>query len=65
LSDLEGTKEVYAESREMRGLAVRPESLDLLFRPQVRYSVRAALLAFYSMIAFLIWRNRGYFFRKA
>ena len=62
LSDLEGVKEVYAGSQEMRGLAVRPESSDLLFRPQVMYGVLAALLALYSMIAFLIWRNRGYFF---
>jgi hypothetical protein len=65
LSDLEGVEEVYAESRETRGLPVSLESLDLIFSPQVIYGILAALLALYSAVAFLILRNRRYFFGNA
>lgn len=63
LSDLQGVREAYATGRELRGLSVRREALDMIFTPQAMSVAVAVVLVLYSIVAFLIVRNRRYFFR--
>jgi hypothetical protein len=65
LSDLPGVKETYAAGREVRGLPVRQEALDAIFTPSSMLMVLAVTLALSAVIAFLLVRNRGHFFRHA
>ena len=63
LSDLPGVKEAYAAGREARGLSVRREALDTIFTPPAMLVVLAVAVVLIALIAFLVVRNRGYFFR--
>lgn len=62
LSDLSGVRQAYAAGREARGLSVRKEALDMMFTPRAMYVVLALLVLINAVAAFLIIRNRGYFF---
>lgn len=63
LSDLPGVKEAYAAGREARGLSVRREALDTIFTPPAMFAVLAVALVLIPVIALLLVRSRGYFFR--
>ena len=62
LADLPGVKNAYAAGREARGLPVRRETLEMLFTPAAWGIVWAATVLFLAVIAFLVIRNRRYFF---
>lgn len=63
VSDLPGVRAAYAAGREARGLSVREEALDMMFTPGAMYFVLALLVLLKAVIAFLIIRNRRYFYR--
>lgn len=63
LPNLLGVKEAYAAGREARGLPVRQEALDAIFTPSAMLTLLAVMLVLTAVIALLIVRNRGYFFR--
>jgi len=62
LSDLPGVRQAYAAGREARGLSVREEALDTMFTPRAMYLMLVLLVLINAVAAFLITRNRGYFF---
>lgn len=62
LADLPGVKNAYAAGREARGFPVRRETLELLFTPAAWGIICAATVLFLAVIAFLVFRNRRYFF---
>lgn len=62
LADLPGVKNAYAAGREARGLPVRRETLEMLFTPTAWGIVWGATVLFLAVIAFLVIRNRRYFF---
>ena len=62
LSDLRGVRQAYAAGREARGLSVREEALDMMFTPRAMYLMLVLLVLINAVAAFLITRNRGYFF---
>lgn len=62
VSDLSGVRQAYAAGRQARGLSVREEALDMMFTPRAMYLVLVLLVLISAVAAFLIIRNRGYFF---
>ena len=64
VSDLPGVRDAYAAGREARGLSVRQEALDMMFTPAAMYAVLALIVLLTAVIAFLLIRNRAYFYRN-
>jgi hypothetical protein len=64
LSNLQGVREAYIRSREMRGLFVKEDFLERVFTPQGMYITLIILVGLYLTMAFLIVRNRNYFLRN-
>ena len=59
--DIHGVREAYEIGRELRGLPVRQEAMDMIFKPSALwFSVGLAVLV-YVALAFLVRRNRSYF----
>ncbi|MDZ4348264.1 MAG: hypothetical protein U1A22_01865 [Xanthomonadaceae bacterium] len=61
LRDLPGVREAYARGREIRGLAVREEAMDLIFAPGGMIAAVVAMVAFYLLVAALVHKSRRYF----
>ena len=61
LSDIEGLRQAYIISRESRGLPIREEFLYFIFSAMGIGVTFGAMLLFYLLIAFLIYRNKNYF----
>ncbi|GFD88901.1 hypothetical protein KUL152_11270 [Tenacibaculum sp. KUL152] len=61
LGNLQGVRDAYAAGREVRGLSVREDTLNLIFTPEGIYTSLAVMIAFYAVIGFILFKNRGYF----
>ena len=59
--DIAGVREAYEIGREIRGLAVRPEALDMIFSPSALWTSVGLALLVYAAIAIVVRRNRTYF----
>lgn len=62
LNDISGVREAYSKGREIRGLSVREEALDILFTPSALYSGIGIMLLLYFLVAFFVIRNKYYFY---
>lgn len=61
LKDLPGVRNAYEVGRELRGLPVRKEALDMIFTPNSMWVSLAISLAVYALVAWLVHRNRRVF----
>ena len=61
LKDMSGVREAYAIGRELRGLQVREEALDMIFQPVALGISLLLSLGVYVVTAWLVQRNRAYF----
>jgi len=61
LKDLPGIRNAYARGRELRGLSVREEGLDLIFNPQSMIIIAVVMISFYALMAFVVYRSKNYF----
>lgn len=62
LNDIAGVREAYEIGRELRGLPVRQEALDMIFTPGAMWAAAGLSLAVYAALAWLVHRNRPVFF---
>jgi hypothetical protein len=62
LKNLPGVREAYQTSREIRGLSIREEALDMIFTEQGMYYSFAAMLVFYILVFIFVLRNKDYFY---
>ena len=62
LNNLSGVREAYARGRELRGLAVREEALDMIFTQPAMLVATAVMLAVYALIAFAVYRSKPCFY---
>ena len=61
MRDLDGVRKAYEIGREVRGLPVRPEALDLIFTPSAMWTSLALSLGIYALVGLLVYRNRRVF----
>ncbi|GHA76770.1 hypothetical protein [Cognatilysobacter bugurensis] len=61
MRDLPGVRNAYEVGRELRGLPVRQEALDLIFTPNAMWTSLAISLVVYALIGWLVYRNRRLF----
>lgn len=61
LNDLSGVREAYARGRELRGLAVREEALDMIFSQSAMLLATAVMLGMCALVAFATYRSKPYF----
>ena len=61
LPNMVSVREAYARSRELRGLSVREEALDMIFTPNAMAVSLALMLGLYALISFVAYRQRQYF----
>lgn len=61
LRDIPGARDLYTRGREIRGLPIREEGLDVIFSSSSLIAITAATLAVYALCAFFLARNRSYF----
>jgi len=64
LNDISGVREAYSKGREIRGLSIREEALDMIFTPSALYSGIGVMLFLYFFVAFFVVRNRYYFYES-
>lgn len=62
LNNITGVREAYEIGREIRGLPVRQEAMDMIFTPTSMWVAAGLSLAVYAAIAWLVHRNRLFFF---
>lgn len=62
LNNIAGVREAYEIGRELRGLPVRQEALDMIFTPSAMWVAAGLSLAVYTALAWLVHRNRPLFF---
>ncbi len=62
LKNLSGVREAYARGRELRGLAVREEAMDMIFTQPAMLVATAVMLGVYALIAFAVHRSKPYFY---
>ncbi len=62
LNNTAGVREAYEIGRELRGLPVRQEALDMIFTPSAMWIAAGLSLAVYAALAWLAHRNRPFFF---
>ncbi|MBJ7575483.1 hypothetical protein [Luteimonas sp. MC1828] len=63
--DIPGVREAYEIGRELRGLAVRREAMDMIFKPSALWLSAGLSVLVYAAIAFLVRRNRSNFMGPA
>lgn len=61
LGNLAGVKSAYRIGREVRGLPVRPETLDAVFTPQAMQLGLYASALLYCVALFIVLKNRSHF----
>ncbi len=61
LNDLSGVRHAYEVGREIRGLSVRQEAMDMIFTPNAMYTSLGIMLSFYILVAYLLIKNKAYF----
>lgn len=61
LGNLANVREAYATGRELRGLTVRPEALDMIFTPSAMQVTAAVMLGMYALVALAVHRSKPYF----
>jgi hypothetical protein len=61
LPNLASVREAYARSRELRGLPVREDALNMIFTPSTMATTVVLMLCLYALIAFIAHRKRQYF----
>jgi hypothetical protein len=61
LQDLPGVRDAYARGREIRGLLVREEALNMIFTPTGMLASFAAVIVFYIIVAILIHKACKHF----
>jgi hypothetical protein len=59
--DIPTARELYVRGREIRGLPIREEGLDLIFSVGSLTGLTFGALAFYGVCALILVRNRHYF----
>lgn len=59
--DIPGVREAYEIGRELRGLPVRQEAVDMIFKPGALWLATGLALLVYVVLAVLVRRNRPYF----
>jgi hypothetical protein len=64
LSDLPGVRVAYEAGREVRGLPVRQEALDMIFTPNAMYSGLGVMLFLYLLVGYYLVKNKSYFFDR-
>lgn len=60
LRDLDAVRNVYAASREARGLPVREDALNMIFSQQGMYTSLLIMCVLYLVIGFLVFKKRTY-----
>ncbi len=63
LRDIAGVREAYARGRELRGLPVREDALDMIFTQRGMLMSAVIMFCLYVLVAFVVHRNRTYFHR--
>jgi hypothetical protein len=61
LPNLANVREAYARARELRGLPVREEALNMIFTPDAMAATVIVMLSLYALLAFIAYRKRQYF----
>ncbi|MCP4349571.1 MAG: hypothetical protein GY795_29165 [Desulfobacterales bacterium] len=61
IPNLTGVRESYTIGRELRGLKVREEALDMIFTTEGMCSSLGFALAIYVLVAFFVVRKKAYF----
>jgi len=61
IRDLPGVREAYERGREIRGLPVREEAMNMLFTEESMYYAAGIMLIAYFLMSFLVFRNVRYF----
>ncbi|MGY0560648.1 hypothetical protein ACW7G2_08010 [Luteimonas sp. A277] len=64
-NNIAGVREAYARGRELRGLAVREEAMDMIFTQQSMLIAAAVMLGLYALVAFAVSRCKPYFYGPA
>jgi hypothetical protein len=59
--DISGVREAYEIGRELRGLAVRQEAMDMIFKPSALWVAAGLAALVYVALALLALRNRAFF----
>ena len=59
--DVLGVREAYEIGRELRGLPVRQEAMDMIFKPSALWLAAGLAVLVYVALAALTRRNRPYF----
>ena len=62
LNDIPGVREAYSKGREIRGLPIREEAMDMIFTPSALYASMGIMLLLYVLVGFFIIRNKEYFY---
>ncbi|MEN1973477.1 hypothetical protein WCE34_14300 [Luteimonas sp. MJ204] len=63
--DIQGVREAYEIGRELRGLPVRQEAMDMIFKPSALWLAAGLAVLVYVALAVLVRRNRSYFVGSA
>jgi hypothetical protein len=58
INNVAGVRQAYEIGRELRGLPVRQEAMDMIFTPTAMLVASALSLAVYCVLAWLVYRNR-------
>lgn len=61
LDDIPAVREAYERGRELRGLPVRDEALDMVFTRPAMLGATGVMLALYAIVALAVWFGRRYF----
>lgn len=62
INNLQGIRDAYQTGREIRGLSIREEALDMIFTEQGMYYSLASILVFYILVFVFVLRNKAYFY---
>ena len=62
VNNIAGVRRAYEIGRELRGLPVRQEAMDMIFTPSAMWLATALTVAVYGALMLLARRNRPFFF---
>ena len=62
VNNIPGVRQAYEIGREIRGLPVRQEALEMIFTPSAMWLAAALTVAVYGALMWLVRRNRPFFF---
>ena len=61
LRDIPGVRDAYRKGREIRGLTIREEALDMIFTEKGMYYTLGVVLLVKAIVLFFVLRNRKHF----